>query len=105
MIERPGSADPWLTVKGVPGSAWRLSDIFLLAAYIVSIVLVYLGLHGIYRPDHMDDPWFMSYAYNHVVNGIEHDIMYGTPEGQSRGVTLFFKSFSFLYGHVLNVLG
>ncbi|MBQ9344240.1 MAG: hypothetical protein IJT88_03380 [Kiritimatiellae bacterium] len=95
-------------MSSAPHSAsLRRRDIFLLAAYGVATVLVYVCLHGIYRPDNLDDAWFLSCAHNHVVNGIERDVVFATVPGVNGygGVMLFGKSFTWLYGTVLRVVG
>lgn len=71
------------------------------------ILLAYLALHGIYRPDNKDDAWFLSFAYSHVVQGVESDVVFGSRPGTGGygGVLLFGKTYSYLYGYVLNALG
>jgi len=79
----------------------------VIGAYCVASVLVYFFLHGIYRPENMDDTWFLSFAHSHIVNGVESDVAFGTEPGQGGygGVMLFGKSFSYLYGTILNAVG
>jgi hypothetical protein len=85
----------------------KRSDMIVIGAYCVATVLVYFFLHGIYRPENMDDAWFLSFAHNHVVNGVESDVAFGAEPGQGGfgGVMLFGKSFSHLYGTILNSVG
>lgn len=80
-------------------------DFFFAVAYLVVIILVYIFLHGIYRPQHPDDPWFFSYIYNHFVKGTEYDVCVGSIGYGYDGVTLFGKTFTYLYGTILNSLG
>jgi hypothetical protein len=83
------------------------SDYLLFVVYLLLILLTYLLLHGIYRPDNMDDAWFLSFAHNHIVKGVETDLTFGTTPGGGGfgGVMLFGKTFTHLYGGILNSLG
>jgi hypothetical protein len=74
---------------------------------VLAILLAYVGLHGLYRPENTDDAWFLSVARSHVVDGIEADVAFGSTPGAGGlgGVELFGKTFSLLYGHILNVVG
>jgi hypothetical protein len=79
----------------------------MVSVCLLSIIVVYVCLHGIYRLANIDDAWFLSFAYNHKVRGIESDTLFGTePGGGGFGGSMFFgKSFSYLYGTVLNLMG
>ena len=83
------------------------SDYILFGAYLFLALLTYTLLHGIYRPDNMDDAWFLSFAHNHMVKGIETDITFGTAPGGGGfgGVVLFGKSYTYFYGGILNAIG
>jgi hypothetical protein len=82
-------------------------DWILVGLYLVAIFAVTILLHGIYRPENMDDAYFLSFAYNHVVRGLEGDISFGASAGSGGygGVTFFGKTFTYLYGTLLNVFG
>lgn len=55
----------------------------------------------------MDDAWFLSFAHNHVEKGIEKDICFGSEPGGAGfgGVSVFGKTYSFLYGTILGAFG
>ena len=82
-------------------------DWTLIGLYLVAALSVYILLHGIYRPENMDDAVFLSFAHNHVVRGIEGDLSFGASAGSGGygGVTFFGKTFTYLYGYLLNFLG
>ncbi|MDI6780937.1 MAG: hypothetical protein QME49_02330 [bacterium] len=82
-------------------------DWFLIAGYILTIFFIYLFLHGKYRPELMDDTWFLSFVHNHIVKGIETDVVFGAGAGSGGfgGVVLFGKTFTYLYGYLLNLCG
>jgi hypothetical protein len=82
-------------------------DWILISLYLVAVLSVYLLLHGIYRPENMDDAVFLSFAHNYVIRGIEGDLCFGASAGSGGygGVTLFGKTFTYLYGYLLNFLG
>jgi hypothetical protein len=90
--------------EGAPLSRldWALMGLYLVAALSVTILL-----HGIYRPENMDDAVFLSFAHNHVVRGIEGDLCFGASAGSGGygGVTFFGKTFTYLYGYLLNIFG
>jgi hypothetical protein len=88
-------------------SPFGRADGLLVLACLLAILLAYVGLHGIYRPENTDDAWFLSVARNHVVNGIESDVSFGSTPGAGGlgGVELFGKTFSWLYGSLLNTVG
>jgi hypothetical protein len=82
-------------------------DWILIGLYLVVALSVYILLHGIYRPENMDDAVFLSFAHNYVVRGIEGDLCFGARAGSGGygGVTFFGKTFTYLYGYLLNFLG
>ena len=88
-------------------SSLTLSDYILFGAYLLLILLTYCFLHGIYRPDNMDDAWFLSFAHNHIVKGVETDSTFGSTPGGGGfgGVVLFGKTYTYLYGSILNAVG
>ncbi|MFH0878506.1 MAG: hypothetical protein V2A34_02225 [Lentisphaerota bacterium] len=87
--------------------SFTCTDRLLIGACLLAVLLVYYGLHGLYRPENMDDAWFLSFAHHHIVNGIETDVTFGTKPGYGGygGVALFGKTFTYLYGHALNLAG
>ena len=94
----------WNDDEGTPRS--RLDGI-LMTLYLVAAFSGYILLHGIYRPENMDDAIFLSFAHTHVVRGMEGDLCFGATAGSGGygGVTFFGKTFTYLYGYLLNFLG
>jgi len=88
-------------------NSFLYGDRFYLGGYILAIFFVYLGLHGIYQPDNIDDAWYLSFSHNHIVKCIETDVSFGAEAGSGGygGVVLFGKTFTYLYGHALNLIG
>ena len=82
-------------------------DHVLIPVYCVMIILVYVFLHGIYRPENPDDACFVSIAYNHFVKGIQTDEIFGTTVGSGGygGVLLFGKTYTHVQGIILNRVG
>jgi len=89
-----------------PQSTARLNRVCV-AAYLLAIGAVYVFVRGVYRPENMDDAWFLSFAHSHVVAGLEHDVTFGAAAGGGGfgGVVLFGKTYTILYGHILNLAG
>ncbi len=83
------------------------SDWIIISLYLAATLTIYVLLHGIYRPENMDDAVFLSFAHNHVVGGVEEDLCFGARAGSGGygGVTFFGKTFTYLYGYLLNLLG
>jgi hypothetical protein len=96
----------WFDLIGEEPPLSRL-DWILISLYVVAVLSVYILLHGIYRPENMDDAVFLSFAYNHVVRGIEDDLCFGASAGSGGygGVIFFGKTFTYFYGSLLNFLG
>lgn len=83
------------------------SDRLAVTICLLTAVTLYVFLHTIYRPDNMDDAWFLSIARNHIVNGIETDEVFGGLPGSGGfgGVVLFGKTYTHIYGSILNLAG
>lgn len=82
-------------------------DWFIIGGYLFAIIAIYILLHGIYQPENTDDAWFLSFVYSHILRGIETDIVFGNISGQGgqSGVAAFGKTYSYIYGFILNILG
>lgn len=70
------------------------------------LVLVYVGLFGIYRPFNIDDSWFPSFSRNLWVHQLEPDVTFGGvfPEGMG-GTVAFGKIPAWIQGALLSALG
>jgi hypothetical protein len=77
---------------------WRM----LFSCCAISIVLVYVFLQSIYRPNNVDDGWSLSLLYNYVNNDIPTDLNFGDP---LNGVQFFGKIHAVFVGLILNTLG
>jgi hypothetical protein len=73
--------------------------------YVFSFFAFFLLLHdGRYRLDDADDSLFTSYAWNYLHRGIEYDAVSGL-QHDLVGVQNFGKTFSWLLGKSLDLLG
>lgn len=84
-----------------------IADKVILAFAGLGALASYLLLHGRYRPDNVDDVFFLSFAYNYWLRGIEDDLCFGSAAGTGGfgGVAFFGKTFALLYANVLNLMG
>lgn len=71
-------------------------------AYAALILAAWIGLHGIYRPENIDDAWYLSMAYSHLHGGDPGDPVFG---GNTGGVQLFGMLFAHLWGWGLDSFG
>lgn len=81
----------------------RRSLVFYIAV-VLAIVVAYTLLHTRYRFSHVDDAWSCSFTYNTVVKGIEKDLVF-REAGNPRADLFFSKTYRYLYGSVLSVIG
>ena len=59
---------------------------------------------GKYRPDDIDDPWSLSFAYNYLHHGAAEDLTTGSIWNQA-GVQYFGKIYALLLGRTMDLIG
>jgi hypothetical protein len=68
-----------------------------------TVLAFYYLLFGHYKVyNNIDDAWFLSFAYNHINEGIRFDKVYGVYHG---GTQYFGVIHAFVYGTLLNLIG
>ena len=83
------------------------TDYVLVSIFIIAVFSVYIALHSIYRLENPDDACFISIVYNYFTKGIQTEITFGTGTGSGGygGVLLFGKTYAYIYGSVLDMVG
>jgi hypothetical protein len=87
--------------RAISSGQGRIFSFFALAL----VLAVYLLVGSEYRPQNIDDPWYLSFADNYVNHGITADRVFGQDAAGESGVQLFGITHAFVYGHVLNRIG
>lgn len=78
---------------------------FIMGFAVLAVVVIYLALGASYRPENIDDPWYLSFADNYVNHGELGDPVFGQDAAGESGIRLFGVTHAFVYGHVLNAVG
>ena len=80
----------------------------LFGASTLLLVVIYLIVGGVYRPQNLDDGWTLSFLYQYHLHGVEHDTVFGnvvSSTGGQDGVFYFAKIQSIVYGAILDFAG
>jgi hypothetical protein len=94
VIGPPSDGSPGTTVS---------RGLLVVLAFVV--VVTYVALHDIYRPENHDDACSLSYAYSYVHHGITHDVHFGNRMGGQNGVSIAGRIWARIYGHTLDAVG
>jgi len=78
------------------------SFLIIVCSYIIFIVFIYIGLHGKYRIENVDDAWTVSWAYNIVIKHTEIDDIFPFTKWR---LSQFHKTYAYLYGYILKAIG
>jgi hypothetical protein len=89
-----------------PRSRPRIPLVLIVVALLLTAAL-YVFVLPVFRPDNVDDGWYLSYVYNYLHKGIAGDSVYaeGHDQGQWMGVRMFGKTQAVLCGSLLDKLG
>ncbi len=75
----------------------------LFVMYVI-VITCHIVLHDNFRKESMDDPWVLSWVYNYFYYGIDYDSVFAGKIGGT-GLQLFGKTYAYLYGSILHVVG
>ena len=73
-----------------------------LIVLFTAVVILYIGFHGRYLAEYIDDAWVMSWAWNLYKHGEVRDTVFGEPGG---GTVHFQRTIAIVYGAIASVLG
>ncbi|MCK5249984.1 MAG: hypothetical protein KAJ98_08470, partial [Spirochaetaceae bacterium] len=72
--------------------------------FIALLVFLYIYGHNRYMVEHVDDAWTLSWAKTWWDTGNVYDTTFGYIDGDG-GTSLFSRSYVFLYGAILQIVG
>ncbi len=85
--------------------SYSKADAITLIVMATLTIATYIFLNGSYRPENIDDPWYLSFADNYVNHHIATDKVFGQDAAGESGVQLFGITHALVYGHTLNAIG
>ena len=73
-----------------------------LIALIAAVIILYIGFHGRYSAEYLDDAWVLSWAWNLYKHGEARDIVFGEQGG---GTVHFQRTLAIVYGAAASLFG